>query len=224
VLFNTSCAKHLPVSAVPQIQEENIDSAKTYLALGDSYTIGEAVNEEDRFPNQTVSILKDSGIKVNKPQIVAVTGWTTANLLNSLEKSLIESKFSIVSLLIGVNNQYQHKGVENYKAEFRELVNLATTYARDNKKGVYILSIPDYSITTFGQNMNAEDISREINEYNKANKTIATELGISYIDITSISRIGGAGSDYEAKDELHPSAKQYKLWADLLAKSIRQNL
>lgn len=224
LFFNTSCVKHVPLPIVTPPQPEFNDSAKTYLALGDSYTIGQSVQEQERFPNQTVAQLRVLGVEINEPQIMAVTGWTTTNLLNSLIKFPIKGRFDIVSLLIGVNNQYQHTGLENYKVEFRELVNLAITYAGGNKKGVYILSIPDYSVTTFGQNINSAQISREIDEYNKANFDIATELGVNYVDITPISREGISGSDYEAADGLHPSGKQYKLWADLLASVIRQNL
>lgn len=224
LLFSSaSCVKHLPLPSTPQVQEELNDSAKTYFALGDSYTIGQSVNETERFPNQTVHQLRELGVTINEPQILAVTGWTTTNLLNSLTKFPIKKQFSIVSLLAGVNNQYQHTELENYKIEFYKLVNLAITYAGNNKKGVYILSIPDYSVTTFGQNLNARQIAQEIDEYNAANRGIANELGVHYVDITPISRNCIAGSEYEATDGLHPSGKQYKLWADLLASVIRQN-
>ncbi|MEO7801002.1 MAG: GDSL-type esterase/lipase family protein [Ginsengibacter sp.] len=224
LFLNTSCGKQLPVPTIIQLQQETTDSAKTYLALGDSYTIGQSVNQEDRFPNQTVVRLKELGVEINEPHIIAVTGWTTANLINSLTNYPIKGQFDIVSLLIGVNTQYQQLGLEDYKLEFRQLVDIAIYYTGNDKKGVYILSIPDYSLTTFAQNLNSSQISSEIDEYNKANKEIAAEIGVNYVDITPISRNAIAGSDYEAKDGLHPSGKQYMLWADLLASVVKQNL
>ncbi len=209
---------------VQQFQEESNDSARTYLALGDSYTIGQSVAEQEKFPTQTIARLEELGVHFNQPRIVAVTGWSTTDLLNSLTKFQIKGQFNIVSLLIGVNNQYQHLGLQNYNIEFRQLLNLAITYAGNNNKCVYVLSIPDYGVTTFGQSLNAGQIAKEIDEYNAANFTIANEAGVQYVDITPISRSALAGSEYEASDGLHPSGIQYKLWANLLASMIRQNL
>lgn len=211
----------LPSPTIQIVPQETDSSAKTYLALGDSYTIGQSVKEDDCFPNQAVARLREFGITINDPKVLAITGWTTADLLNSLTKFPIKDTFSIVSLLIGVNNQYQHTGIENYRTEFNALANLAVMYAGGIKKGVYILSIPDYSVTPFGQNINATEIAKEIDEFNFANKTIADQLNINYIDITLISRKGIAGTDYLATDGLHPSGKQYTQWADLLARQAQ---
>ncbi len=126
-------------------------SAKTYLALGDSYTIGQSVAEAERFPNQTVALLRAQNIKINDPKIIATTGWTTKNLIDALNATPPQNNYDVVSLLIGVNNQYQGRSIDEYKTEFTLLLNRAIQYAANKPTHVFVLSIPDYSVTPFAQ-------------------------------------------------------------------------
>lgn len=197
-------------------------SAKTYLALGDSYTIGQSVTEVERFPNQTVQLLKDQNIKINNPTIIAKTGWTTKNLIDALNATTLQNNYDAVSLLIGVNNQYQGRNIDEYKAEFTLLLNRAIQYAANKPTHVFVLSIPDYSVTPFASGSDRARIAAEIDQFNAANKTISIQLGVNYLDITPISR--EPDPSLIAGDGLHPSGKQYKRWSDLLSPMIKQVL
>ncbi len=222
ILF--SCSKNNSV-AQTMIPDPNVnDTSKTYLALGDSYTIGESVNVNERFPNQTAELLRLQNISIATPLIIGVTGWTTRNLIDALNASPPKSNYSLVSLLIGVNNQYQRKSIEEYKTEFTELVNRSIGYAGNRKSRVFVLSIPDYSVTPFAQGSDTARIAREIDQFNAANKTIALQLGVNYLDITPISREAKNDPALIANDGLHPSGKQYKRWAGLLAPLMKSSL
>ncbi len=189
-------------------------SAKTYLALGDSYTIGQSVAEAERFPNQTVTLLRARNLKINDPKIIATTGWTTKNIIDAINAATPANNFDVVSLLIGVNNQYQGRSMDEYKTEFTLLLNRSIQYAGNKPTHVFVLSIPDYSVTPFAGGSDRARIAAEIDQFNSANKTISLQLGVNYLDITSISR--EADPSLIAGDGLHPSGKQYKRWADLL--------
>ena len=197
-------------------------TATSYLALGDSYTIGQSVSEAERFPNQTVSNLRIENIKINDPKIIATTGWTTKNLIDAVNGANLQNNYDVVSLLIGVNNQYQGRSINEYKTEFTLLVNRAIQYAGNKPTHVFVLSIPDYSVTPFAANSDRSKIGAEIDQFNSANKTISLQLGVNYFDITSISRENDPL--LVANDRLHPSGKQYKRWADLLAPLMKQIL
>ncbi|MEO6220438.1 MAG: SGNH/GDSL hydrolase family protein [Ginsengibacter sp.] len=218
-----SCAKkndnnlHNPINTVDTVH-------KTYLALGDSYTIGESVADSERFPAQTIKLLRNQKIDITHPDIIAVTGWTTGNLLNALNTTTIKTNYSIVTLLIGVNNQYQGKSLNEYKGEFSELLSKAISYAGYKRNRVFVLSIPDYSVTPFAQRSDTSKISRDINAFNAANKAIAVNEGVHYLDITPISRDAKNNPALIAGDGLHPSGIQYKKWSDLLAPVILQEL
>ena len=190
-------------------------SAKTYLALGDSYTIGQSVLEAERFPNQTVSLLRAQNIKINDPKIIAASGWVTKNLIDALNTDPPKDNYNVVSLLIGVNNQYQGRRFDDYKTEFTLLLTRAIQYAGNKPTHVFVLSIPDYSVTPFASGSDKEQIAAEIDQYNLVNKSISLQLGVNYLDITPISRESEPA--LIASDGLHPSGKQYKRWADLLA-------
>ncbi len=192
-----------------------VPTAKSYLALGDSYTIGQSVSEAERFPNQTVSNLRTQNIKINDPKIIAATGWTTKNLIDAVNSANLQNNYDVVSLLIGVNNQYQGRSINEYKTEFTLLVNRAIQYAGNKPTHVFVLSIPDYSVTPFAQSSDRAKIAAEIDQFNSANKTISLKLGVNYLDITTISR--ETDPSLVANDGLHPSGKQYKRWAELLA-------
>lgn len=197
---------------------------KTYLALGDSYTIGQSVAEAARFPNQTVQILNSNQIIINKPDIIATTGWTTGDLINALQSNPPKHTYTIVTLLIGVNNQYQRRYLDEYKVQFTQLLDSAIIYSGNIKSHVFVLSIPDYSVTPFAQGSDTAAIAREINEFNAANKKISDSYEVQYLDITGISREAAFNSGLIATDGLHPSGTQYQRWADLLATLIKKSL
>ena len=208
------------VSLSCKMKDEAIKPAKPvepirYLALGDSYTIGESVPSDQNFPAQLVDSLKASGVTVSSYNIIAQTGWTTTNLKLAIEASTLKDTFNLVSLLIGVNNQYQGKSIGLYEQEFVELAERAIQFAGGKKDHVFVVSIPDYGYTPFGKN-NQMTISSEIDLYNSINKRLSDSLGLKYYNITPISRRGLSEPDLVAGDGLHPSAKMYKLWIDLI--------
>ena len=196
----------------------------TYLALGDSYTIGQSVAESDRFPVQLVALLKNHSLKIDNPDIVAVKGWTTGNLLNAINTDPPKANYSFVTLLIGVNNQYQGRSLDEYKSEFSQLLNLAIACARNIKEHVFVLSIPDYSVTPFGNNIDKEKTALQIDQFNAANKMISQNAEVNYLDITPISREAKSDASLIALDGLHPSAVQYLKWDQLLEPLILQAL
>lgn len=203
---------------------ETGDTTRRYLALGDSYTIGESVDATQTYPQQTVDYLNADSFHFEKPKIIAVTGWTTTNLLNALDASTPDNNFDIVTLLIGVNNQYQGRSLENYKSEFSELLRRSVAYAGGNKSHVIVLSIPDYSVTPFGQARDTAKIAAEIAGFNEANKDITRKEEIAYLDITQISKGAKTNAALTAADGLHPSAEQYKRWSTMLAPVIENIL
>lgn len=195
-----------------------------YLALGDSYTIGEMVNISQSFPYQLAARLSGEGFPVNTPTIIAQTGWTTSNLISAITGRALTSKFDFVTLLIGVNNQYQGLSQDTYRTEFVQLLNTAINFANNNKLRVYVVSIPDYSVTPFATGLNQVKIATEINQFNMINKEESAKAGVNYVDITPISRQAATDPTLIAPDGLHPSAKMYGLWIpglnDLLVKSL----
>lgn len=225
-----SCSKHTePPSDISgssessntNINPEAMDTGKiTYLALGDSYTIGESVAATDRFPAQLVKMLQRENINVQSPDIVAVTGWTTANLLNALQNEQLNHNYTFVTLLIGVNNQYQGRSLDEYRTQFSRLLDSAVHFAGNKKNHVFVLSIPDYSVTPFASGSDQQQIAAEIDEFNAANKLIADNYGVQYLDITGISREARTDPGLVATDGLHPSAEQYMRWDQLLAPMV----
>ena len=199
-----------PVIAVDTIH-------KSYLALGDSYTIGESVADTEAFPVQTVKFLRKHGISISNPDVIARTGWTTADLLNALNNHPPKKTFSVVSLLIGVNNQYRGESLDEYIIEFTKLMNMAVYYAGNIRSHVFILSIPDYSVTPFARGPAAATIAGDIDNFNAANRIISLNADVHYLDITSVSRNAKDDPALTAIDGLHPSAIQYKKWSELLA-------
>lgn len=190
-----------------------------YLALGDSYTIGESVTESDRWPEQLAEAMRSKGTKVEKPRIIAVTGWRTDQLKKAIEDAHLQNEYGLVSLLIGVNNQYQKKSAESYAPEFEELLNMAVALAGGKKENVFVVSIPDYGYTPFGQPRQPE-ISAAIDRFNAANQAITEKMGIKYVSITDLTRQGLEQPDYVAPDKLHPSGKMYTLWTARIAKAL----
>jgi lysophospholipase L1-like esterase len=189
------------------IIEDNIK----FLALGDSYTIGESVVAHDRWPEQLIDSLSARGLDYIDTKIIAVTGWRTDNLQEAIRDAKLKDEFTLVSLLIGVNNFYQGKSVESYIPEFETLLQKAIELAGGVKSRVFVLSIPDYGYTPFGKS-NQEAISQGIDAFNAANESIAKKVGVKYFNITDISRRGLNEPDLVAFDGLHPSGKMYAEW------------
>jgi lysophospholipase L1-like esterase len=223
-LGSAACKK--PTEQIPMVVNNNDTSTlrRSYLALGDSYTIGEAVPEAGRFPVQTSLKLAAMGLVFDPPKIIAVTGWTTGNLLSALSQTPPSNTYDIVTLLIGVNNQYQGRSEQEYRTEFTALLNKSINYAGGRKNRVFVLSIPDYSVTPFAKNSDTVRIAKEIDEFNAINKQITQEAGVAYLDITPISREGKSNPGLIAQDGLHPSAQQYERWSSLLAPLIKSSL
>lgn len=192
----------------------------TYLALGDSYTIGEQVPFQDNFPNQTVALLRQKNINITDPVIIATTGWTSDELQAAIREKDLKETFSIVSLLIGVNNQYRGRSVENYQVEFLQLLSQAIHFANGHADKVFVLSIPDWGVTPFAEGKDRAQIATEIDAYNAASKTITQAHQCHFIDITDSTRANGQKEDFLAEDKLHPSGKEYALWAERLADKL----
>lgn len=188
-----------------------------YLALGDSYTIGESVAAEHRWPNQLVAKVAASNNAVFEPvQIIATTGWTTDELKAGIaEVKPQENAYDFVSLLIGVNNQYRGYPIADFEREFEELLNQAISYAK-KKENVFVVSIPDYGVTPFAASKNPEKIGKEVKEYNDLSKKIAEKYDVEFFDIYPISKKALNDDSYVADDKLHPSGKMYVEWAELI--------
>lgn len=196
----------------------------TYLALGDSYTIGEQVPFEQNFPNQTARLLRRRGLPVADPVIIATTGWTTDELQAAIRERALQEQFSLVSLLIGVNNQYRGRELQSYREEFTGLLQQALQFAGGNPRHVFVLSIPDWGVTPFAAEKDALQIAREIDAYNAAAQQIAEAHACTFIEITESTRKNGVDPAYLAPDGLHPSGKEYSVWAERLAERIAGNL
>tara|TARA_B100000929_G_C15488669_1_gene413669 strand:- start:856 stop:1488 length:633 start_codon:yes stop_codon:yes gene_type:complete len=204
--------------------QEPDDPNFSYLALGDSYTIGESVLETDRWPVQLVEQLRVRGYKMAAPKIIAKTGWTTEDLLREIENELnIQRDFDLVSILIGVNNQYQGKRISEYEEDLRTIFNKAVNHSKTLEKGVFAVSIPDYGYTPFGS-ANQEEISAEIDRFNEVFKRIADEFNVPFYNITPISREAGNNPDLIASDGLHPSELMYKRWVDQFINQVAEKL
>ncbi len=190
-----------------------------FLVLGDSYTVGESVAENLRWPNQLSDSLSRKDFKIESLKIIATTGWRTDNLKDAIIAAGLKSEYSLVSLLIGVNNQYQGRSVEQYGPEFKELLVTAIKLAKGKKENVFVVSIPDYGYTPFGKPKQPE-ISEAINQFNKVNQSITNQLEVKYISITDISRHGLDQPDLVADDGLHPSGKMYSMWAERILQTL----
>lgn len=197
----------------------------TYLALGDSYTIGEQVLPEENFPHQAVAILKQQyKIEVADPKIIAVTGWTTDELNAAIKTEQINQTFNIVTLLIGVNNQYRGRDLENYKTEFNDLLNQSIVFANGRASHVFVLSIPDWGVTPFAEGKDRKEIEKQIDNYNHINKQVTLAHACNYIEITESTRSNGLDESYLTPDKLHYAAKEYKIWATRLAKGVSEKV
>lgn len=196
----------------------------SYLALGDSYTIGEQVPFAENFPNQTVQILRRSGLAFYAAEIIAKTGWTTDELSNAIENTTTLENYDIVSLLIGVNNQYRGRSATEFKVEFEHLLQKAIQFSGNRPYRVVVLSIPDWGVTPFAEDRDRKQVAEEIDVYNDICKKSAAAFKANFINITISQRDDGNKTAFLAPDGLHPSGKEYKKWAAELADAILKAL
>lgn len=192
----------------------------TYLALGDSYTIGEGVPLTESFPYQVVQLLRQKEYDFNAPEIIAKTGWTTDELQLALGRATLLSKYDFVTLLIGVNNQYRGRDAIEYKEQFEELLKKAIELANGKKDRVIIVSIPDYGVTPHGRSMDEEKISKEIEVFNSINKALSIQYKVLHTDVTLGFRQNAGDTSLIAVDGLHPSGKEYRKWAEKIVELI----
>ena len=204
----------------------NLVKSYTYLALGDSYTIGESVSSEGSFPFQLIAALKTDTSVVETPKIIAKTGWTTDELITAIKSATLQPKYDFVTLLIGVNNQYRSFDTVVYRKEFKELLQTAIKFAGDKPENVFVLSIPDWGVTQFAKTSGrqASQIAKEIDFYNAINKEETAKTKAVYLDITPISREAANNLNLIANDGLHPSALMYNIWVSSLAPLVKLKL
>jgi lysophospholipase L1-like esterase len=197
-----------------------------FLALGDSYTIGEGVADTGRWPNQLVAALRGAGVAIGDPEIIARTGWTSDELSAVMDAHTFHAPYALVTLLIGVNNQYRGRDLDNYRKEFRALLERAIALAGNRPQRVVVVSIPDWGVTRFGHasGRDTAQIARELDAYNAANAQIATMLHVGYADVTPASRAGGDQADMLVGDGLHPSAAMYQRWVEVILPAAQQAL
>ncbi|MEN9497662.1 MAG: hypothetical protein RL750_561 [Bacteroidota bacterium] len=198
-----------------------------YLALGDSYTIGEAVAPNESFPFQLAALLRSDEHPVDELRVVAKTGWTTDELSAAIDEaeqaSPINHNYDLVSLLIGVNNQYRGRSVENFIEEFTDLLVRAIGYAQNDPKRVRVLSIPDWGVTPYAAERDREQIAREIDRYNEAKESICKQHGVIFIYITDLTREAADRPEWITTDGLHPAGADYRRWALRVWNTLKTN-
>lgn len=192
----------------------------SYLALGDSYTIGESVSTTANFPYQLADSISKRRNAYESPVIIARTGWRTDQLIEAVESAHLKKEYDLVTLLIGVNNEFQGRTLSEYEREFTLLCKKSIELAGNKKKRVVVISIPDYGYTPYGK-ANQKHISERIDLFNTTNKRISDSLELKYVNVTDISRKGLSEPDLVADDGLHPSAKMYGLWVKEILKKIK---
>jgi lysophospholipase L1-like esterase len=192
----------------------------SYLALGDSYTIGEQVRIAESFPYQAVQLLRKKGISFYAPEIIATTGWTTDELNTAIDATQTLNQYDFVSLLIGVNNQYRGRSVIEYQVEFDHLLQRAIEFANNKRSHVVVISIPDWSVTPFAEGRDRKAIATAIDDYNDTAKKICDSHNVIFIDITTAQRADADKEGFVAGDGLHPSGKEYAKWANLLCEKF----
>ena len=196
------------------------DGGLRWLALGDSYTVGEGVDAPDRWPSQAADRLRADGLALAPPEIVARTGWTTDELAAGIDAADIRAPYDLVTLLVGVNDQYRERPVGAFRSPFRQLVERAVGYARDAAR-VVIVSIPDWGVTPFAADRDAGEIARQLDAFNRVAREEAERAGAAFVDITPLSRTQGA---LVVADALHPSGAAYRGWTDRIVPALRAAL
>ena len=195
---------------------DNTASSTPYLALGDSYTIGEGVPSAGTWPFQLAAALRAQGVPLDDPQVIATTGWTTDELAAAIDAQAPEGPYALVSLLIGVNNQYRGRPLAEYRQQFEQLLQRAIALAGEDPRRVLVLSTPDWGITPYAQQhgRDAAQVAREIDDFNAAEQACCGDYGVAFVDITGISRDRGDDAAMLVEDGLHPSAQMYQRWAE----------
>lgn len=222
-LAAVSCKSHLDqIEQLDLNPQEDTTGKLSYLALGDSYTIGHNVAESERWSVQLVKMINENEKIVSAPLILAKTGWTTRQLINAINASatISTSQYDVVSLMIGVNNQYQGQPVAQFRQEFKQLLTMSLSLAGNDPKRVFVISIPDWGVTPAGGN-NQEEIAKEIDAFNKVEFEECQEAQIEFIDVTPLSRTAKGNPSLVAKDDLHFSGEMYRKWADLILQKTK---
>jgi len=196
----------------------------TFLALGDSYTIGEGVDPDERWPAQLARRLGALGIPLAEPLVVARTGWTTDELSAAMAATTFAPAYDLVTLLVGVNNQYRGRLLDNYADEFTALLARACMLSRTGARGVVVVSIPDWGVTRFAHDRDAPSIALAIDAFNRTAHAIAASAGTAFVDVTAASREAGDAEAMLVGDGLHPSAAQYALWTDEILPAAQRAL
>ncbi len=230
VLFLSAC------SATVENGKPGVSDTKTagperqgparFLALGDSYTIGESVASDQRWPVQLVKALRAEDIEVRQPRIIARTGWTTDELAGAIEAAELKHEFDLVTLMVGVNDQYRGHAVEDYRGEMERLVERAVQLAGGEARRVIVISIPDWGVTPFARKdeRTPDRIAGEIDAFNAVNRKLAESHGTRYVDVTDISREVADDILLVANDGLHPSPQQYRRWTQRILPVARDIL
>lgn len=221
ILLIASCESQDEIQIPDPMDEMEETVPVSYLALGDSYTIGQGVSEFLRWPVQLSQLLSDEDCEVNKTDIIAKTGWKTSDLISAIDQNNTDG-YNLVSLLIGVNNQFNNQSFAIFQSEFDVLLKTAIEIA-GSKDRVFLLSIPDYGVTPFGSS-NAEQIAEDLDKYNSYMEDICIDQGILFIDITEISRELADSPGSLAPDNLHPSGSQYTAWANKALPMVKEML
>jgi lysophospholipase L1-like esterase len=226
ILMVISCSSSEPKiiinPTIPPINMNNNIAVRTYLALGDSYTIGQNVPENERWSAYLCTLLKPD---FNIPQydIIARTGWTTEELMSAIDDRKLSGEYDLVSLLIGVNNQYRGQSIEKYRTEFRELLKISTKYAKNDPQKVVVLSIPDWGVTPFAGSSDKQKIASEIDKFNVVAQEECKKEKIAFVNITDISRTN-IDASMIANDQLHFSGKMHELWAKAALPTVKNIL
>lgn len=229
ILSFFSCRKQAS-SSVPALADTTVippdstsvpDSTKHFLALGDSYTIGQSVPVDDRFPHQTVELLNATGYQFDTPRYIAATGWPTEALISAISGQTFSVSYDVVSLLIGVNDQYIRHDTIGYRDRFRSLLLRSIQLAGNRRSHVFVLSIPDYSVTPFASGSDTNMIRTQIDLFNNINYNESVAANVNYLEITQSTREAANNPSLLANDGLHPSGIEYGKWAARLADQIR---
>lgn len=185
-----------------------------FLALGDSYTIGEGVDPAGRWPVQLSRSVRETGIPLLDPEIIARTGWTTDELAAGIDVENPQGPYALVSLAVGVNNQYRGRALAEYRIEFGELLHRAVSLAGGEPLHVLVLSIPDWGVMPFAEGRDRSSIADEIDAFNRVSEDVSERAGVHWVDVTGISREASGAPDFVVADGLHPSSKMYRNWVD----------
>lgn len=207
------------------VEPDNLITGKyRYLSLGDSYTIGESVAPEERWSMILSDMLRKNGVDLSDPEIIAQTGWTTAELTDGIKSRNPQGPYNLVSLLIGVNNQYRGQSLERYRTELQGLLKQAIGFAGGNNERVFMLSTPDWGVTPFAKGSDQAKIASEIDAFNQVAQEECTKLGIAFVDIKPLSRTAKNDISQIANDGLHFSEKMYRQWAEKALPTVQKLL